>query len=631
MSGILGFVGHSPRPFDIGRLGRAMRLLEDRGLNHQELLLFDRSRHSRLSLDAVSQQSYFSHGSHSSYASAIAMLVQCHVQQEGHASSGADDRVFLSCDGVIDNRSELVRELKAVGYELTNTSQSEVLRAAFDQWGADCLSRLTGSFACAVLDFRRRSLILARDAFGTRPLYYARENGWGLFFASQITALLEVASFARKVNRASLYRYLAYNMMEHGAQTFFAGVEQLSPGHYLEVPLEQPTQSSLIRYRRVVSAPTKLTFDEAVEHLRQLVIRAVASQAGVHNDVGAALSGGFDSSFVVAAFERVKPGAPLALYTCVPIVKGGTFTRSEEAWADLAAAGLRGPVNKVRVPAGDLPASFASLVRLHEEPFSSPVVFAQLQVFRAAQEDGVRVMLSGQGGDTIFATSSDQLLSAVRAQVRHRQWRTAAAILRAGGQLPGSSIRGLAVAAARIVLPEGWQAFARRLRRPVRLDWLKEEWFELDAVGRPDDFGLPMLRLEDRNSLACSILNRMPLLTPELQDFVRSLPAEYLVTPNQPMKSIESAAMRGLVPNTILARRERSGFPVPIREWLGELAPWVDMNITELERFPFFEPRRVRQIWERVQSRDKSMFAAFLVWRWVFLAGWMRVFNVSLD
>ncbi len=89
--------------------------------------------------------------------------------------------------------------------------------------------------------------------------------------------------------------------------------------------------------------------------------------------------------------------------------------------------------------------------------------------------------------------------------------------------------------------------------------------------------------------------------------------------------------MRGLVPDAILERRERYGFPVPIREWLIELAPWVETNMAELERLPFFEPRRMRQIWEGVQSNDTSTSAAFLVWRWVFLAGWMRVFDVGLD
>lgn len=571
----------------------------------------------------------------------IAMLVDHHSPPANYAAPserGKDclddddiDRIFIACHGVVDNLPELLQYLEAAGREIRSPSQLSILCAAFDQWGPDCLSRIKGSFACAVLDFGRRCLFLTRDAFGTRPLYYARESKWGLFFASQISALLEVASTAPSVNRSSLYRYLAYNMMEHGEETFFAGVEQILPGHYLEVSLEKPTQSKLVRYRQVASGATKLTFDQAVEHLRHLVVRAVAAQVGGHTDVGAALSGGFDSSFVAAAFTRARPGAPLSLHTCVPAIKDGTFSRSEEAWADVAAAGLRIPVNKIRVPSEDLPASFASLVCLQEEPFSSPVVFAQLQVFRAAQDNGVKVMLSGQGGDTMFATSPKQLVSAVLRQARRGQWSTAAATLRAGGQLPENRMPGIALAVARTAIPERWRGLASRLRQRRRLDWLKESWFEIESVSQPANLGLPMLRLEDRNSMACSVLNRMPLLTPEIQDFVSSLPPEYLVTPNQPIKSIESAAMQGMVPDAILARRERFGFPAPVREWLIELAPWIDMNIAELERLPFLETGRVRQIWERVQSTDKSISSAFLIWRWIFLAGWMQVFDVSCE
>jgi asparagine synthase (glutamine-hydrolysing) len=241
------------------------------------------------------------------------------------------------------------------------------------------------------------------------------------------------------------------------------------------------------------------------------------------------------------------------------------------------------------------------------------------------------MMLSGQGGDTLFATSAGQLLHAVVAHLRRGHWGSVAALLKAGAQLPQGSFRPLARAATRTVLPGGLRAFARRLAHAPQPDWLKEEWFELDVAGPISDPGLPMLRFEDRNSFACSILNRMPLLTVELQEFVWSLPPEYLVTANQPMKSIESAAMRRLVPDAILDRRERSGFPVPVREWLDELAPWVDMNMAEIARLPFLDPRRVRQVWESVRSQNTSVSAAFLVWRWIFLAGWLRYMDVRLD
>jgi asparagine synthase (glutamine-hydrolysing) len=638
MSGILGFAAVRPQTINVDGLRRALRSLEQRGRDDRSIQLFNNFGPSSLFLEVTSERSLSPFlNSLAPNDTANAMLVGCH-SQEGDLSSAQDrssglpdGRVFLAWDGVIDNGPELTRELLTLGKNLHSDSHHEILLAALDQWGPDCLARMKGSFAFAVVDFHHRRLILARDSFGTRPLYYSRPGSMGLFFASRIGALLELTSATAKANRASLYRYLAHNIMDHGPETFFEGISQIPPGHYIEAPIDNPIEFSLRSVHRIIPAQTKLTFDEAAQCLREMVIRSVTSQAGAQQTLGAAHSGGFDSSFVVAAFERAHPDARLQLYTCVPLVRDGVFSQSEESWADLASSGFRSFINKVRVPAQGLPGEFESLVCLQEEPFSSPVVFAQLQLFRAAYENGVRMMFSGQGGDTIFATSADELLRATLAHLQRGCWEDAARLLRAGAQLPERSLRHLARAAARIVLPGGLRSLVRRFTRPLHHEWLRNGWFEFDAARPIGELGLPMLRFEDRNSVACSVLNRMPLLTVELQDFVRSLPAKYMVTADQPMKSIECAAMRGLVPEAILERRERSGFPVPVREWLYELAPWVDMNMAEIERLPFLEPSAVRRVCESVRSQKISLSAAFLVWRWIFLSGWLRHLNVRLD
>lgn len=633
MSSILGFVGNTPHKVHLGQLRRALQLIEYRGLDDQGILAFDEvTGPSQVILDASPGPSNLTNYLRDT---ATAMLT-CHCLSEHNFSSPADQfkthrRMFVAFDGILDKEADLSEELQRLGRSKRPASQLELLVAALDQWGPHCLSRINGSFALAVLDLHRRTLVLARDAFGTRPLFYTRRNGWGLFFGSNIAAVQEVASLERRVNRRSLYRYLAHNLMEHGADTFFSGIEQVLPGHYLEIPLDKPTQSSLLRYRSAVPVRTRLTFDEAAEHLKELVTRSVAYQVGVRNSVGAAISGGFDSSFVVAAFKRAQLRARLKLYTCVPVVRDGIFSRSEEFWADLVAARFQIPVEAVRVKSEGLPESFASLIRLQEEPFSSPVVYAQLQMFRAARRDGIEIMLSGQGGDTLFAPSTDQLLLAVVAELRRGNLRRVAELIQASRQLSQGSIRELGKAAARTAIPKSLRAFIKPWRRLANPVWLKEKWFELDSTVLEDEPGLPMLRFEDRNSMSCSILNRMPLLTSELKDFVCSLPPEFLIRRDQPMKSIECAAMRGIVPDKILARRERFGFPVPAREWLVELAPWVEMNMAEIERFPFLESRCVRCIWRSVRSLSGPASEAFLVWRWIFFSGWVRHCSVSVE
>src|SRR5262249_25799244 len=349
---------------------------------------------------------------------------------------------------------------------------------------------------------------------------------------------------------------------DHTPETFFEGIEQVPAGGCMEVSLDKPTDISLTHYRRAAATRSNLTHDAAARTLREMVVRSVVSQVAGQQAAGGALSGGFDSSFVAAAFACTQPREHLRLYTCVPTIKNGPFSRSEEHWAVLAAQGHKSPLRKVHVTSEELPVSVESLVRLQEEPFSSPVVFAQWQMFRAVQSDGVRLVLSGQGGDTIFQVSNEQIVRALLANVRQGRWRSAGSLLRAVSRLSEQSVSRLSATAARLALfrePNG----IRKRYRPRNPDWLHQNWFGLDFVDMEGPAGFPMLRFEDRNSTACSIVNRMPLLTPEIHDFVTSLPPELLVTAVQPIKSLECAAMRGMVPGAILQRKERTGFPVP--------------------------------------------------------------------
>jgi len=635
MSGILGFAGNRPQAVSLERMWRALRLLDHRGVEGEGVLLHNGEGFSGFPLTPASHATDDSNARPFEGDTARAMLCCCLTGLEfapaAAPQSGANKRAFLAFDGRLDNEPELGRELQALGEDQRNGSTTDLLLAVYERWGSDWLSHLTGTFAIAYLNLRKRRLLLARDPYGTRPLYFARQPGWGVYFASQIGALLEMAPLERRVNRASLYRYLAYNCMDHAPETFFEEIEQVPAGGCVEISLDKPTEISISNYQRGARTPTDLTRDAAAQTLRDLVVRSAAAQAGGQQAVGVALSGGFDSSFVAAAFGCTEPPERLRLFTCVPTTKSRPFSRSEERWAVLAAEGLKSPLRKICVTSEELPASFESIVRLQEEPFSSPVVYAQWQLFRAAQGDGVRLMLSGQGGDTVFQVSKEQMVQAVLVHLRHGRLGYAASLLKSVSHVPGHSALRLGIAAARMSLFKDANAIRKGLGRPRTPDWIKPSWFALDFAGMEDGPGIPMLRFEDRNSTACAILNRMPLLTPAIHGFVASLPPELLVTVDQPIKSLECEAMRGMVPDAILGRKERTGFPVPVAEWLVELAPWVDSLMAEVERFPFLDGSQVREIWQRVRSKNGSVSAAFLIWRWIFLAGWLNYFGTRLD
>ena len=202
-------------------------------------------------------------------------------------------------------------------------------------------------------------------------------------------------------------------------------------------------------------------------------------------------------------------------------MKRGSFSRSEEPWADLVAGKLQASLHKVRIGSAGLRDEIELLIKTQEEPFSSPVIFAHLQILRAARERGVTLMLSGQGGDTLFTASSEQLLRRVLALVRRGRLRAATALLRSGQHIPQSGNTGLSHAAVRIVVPENLRLAARSFRPPLP-DWLNQKWSGFDQIAPVPAGSLPMLRFEDRDATACSMVNRMPGLTPELQDFAGS-------------------------------------------------------------------------------------------------------------
>jgi asparagine synthase (glutamine-hydrolysing) len=200
-------------------------------------------------------------------------------------------------------------------------------------------------------------------------------------------------------------------------------------------------------------------------------------------------------------------------------------------------------------------------------------------------------------------------------------------------------------------VPGSLRSLLNALRPSLHPDWLNQSWFQhRDGapevhVGKAQEVlrqvlyqdvtrsPLPaLLRYEDRNSMAHSIDNRLPFLTPQIAEFARSLPEEYLVSPEATGKAVLREAMRGLLPNETLNRKDKQGFPVPISEWLLEMEPWARRWLREADQLPFLDQSTMNQVSQRFFGGGKHALAdAFLMWRWIFVAGWARQFELSFD
>jgi asparagine synthase (glutamine-hydrolysing) len=553
--------------------------------------------------------------------------------------SSADGRHHLILNGEIYNYLELRAELEREGVRFRSRSDTEVLLEAWRRWGAGVLPRLTGMFAFALLDTVGGRLVLARDPFGIKPLLHAGWTG-GFAFASEPKALLALPQVSRRVDAQRVYDYLRFGLTDHGDGSMFAAIRSLPPGHWMEVALDDPRPGAPQRYwapdpvRRFAG-----TFEQAADELRARFLDSVRLLLRSDVPVGAALSGGVDSSAIVGAMRALEPGLELHAFSYV----ADDPALSEERWVELAAGASRAVVHRTRASAGDLLADLGPLLAAQDEPFGSTSIYAQHRVFRLAREQGIKVMLDGQGADELLGGYHTFAAARLASLVRQGRLAEAVGFARRASAAPGRGA--LLLWAGEFLLPPGVQApFRRLVGQELVPAWLDARWFAERGVRlQPAKYtfgasrevlreqlvratthsSLPMLlRYEDRNSMAHSIESRVPFLTTGLADFVLGLPEHYIVNRDGGSKAVFRRAMRGLVPDAILDRRDKIGFATPEHVWLPALAPHVERLLADarLARIPALRPEPLRAEWRAILARRPRR--DFRAWRWVNLIEW---------
>jgi asparagine synthase (glutamine-hydrolysing) len=560
-----------------------------------------------------------------------------------------DGRHAVVFNGEIYNYLELRAELEVLGHRFRTRTDTEVLLHAYLAWGCHALSRLVGMFAFAILDLPARQLFLARDQFGIKPLYYV-QSPHGIAFASEIKALLELPDVQRTVHPQRLWEYLRFGRTDHGADTLFDAIKQLPSAHWLTVPLDRPCTLEPIRYWNLdVSEPLNLSLDDAAQRIRQLFLTSVRLHLRSDVPVGAALSGGIDSSAIVAVMRHLEPKLQLHTFSYV----ADDPSVSEEDYLDLAARHVRAVQHKVQLSAAEMVHDLDCLIDCQDEPFGGTSIYAQHRVFRMARQAGITVMLDGQGADEMLGGYRWYVAARLASLFRQRKWTEALSFLHHVRRLPGNggSI-GLFLRAAGFLLPRSAQALSRRfVGKDLMLPWMNERWFfehgvEPNAPCRPNSrdvlrdelqqtllaSNLPMLlRYEDRNSMAHSIESRVPFLTVPLAEFILRLPEEYLISPKGTTKNVFRLAMRGLVPEQILERKDKIGFATPERTWLTHLRPWVDETLRSdlAKAIPPLKLAAAKREWQSIRSGRQPWDGR--AWRWVNLIRWAERFQVRFS
>jgi asparagine synthase (glutamine-hydrolysing) len=574
----------------------------------------------------------------------------------GHQPMGGEPgAVWLVYNGEIYNYLELRAELQEYGHIFRTDTDTEVIRAAYQHWGPECLSRFNGIWAFTLWDHARQCLFMARDRFGVKPLYYSEQDG-KFAFASEIKALVGRQGIRFDPDDTAIYQYLVDGVLPNpqGGQTFFRGVQGLPPGHAMTVQRHAATRQ---RYWTLPSPAQRLPQGAAVDAVaryRELFLDAVRLQLRADVPVGTCLSGGLDSSSIVCAVHRFMTQEGLSTAQIGEKQKtfsavyhtAGSYNERPYIETVLHATSAEG---NFTFPSGEwLQQDMERLVWHQEEPFQSTSIFAQWCVMSKVRERGVKVLLDGQGADELLGgyRPFDQFLSDLLRQGHLAQL---FAEVRALSTHSDSPISPVLVRALAWQLPAQWWEPIRHYRARKRRD---EAMLQADfaaqyaAAALPDwwprsvhrhleshlrhlveESSLPhLLRYEDRNSMAFGIEARVPYLDHRLAQFIfRDAPGWRL---HQGWtKWIMRKAMAGTVPDAIVWRRDKVGFETPERTWVHQwchTAP--DLFGEKAHSGVYLDLGAVRR---RLASWTAQDGAARLLWRWINLEVWLRVWHLA--
>jgi asparagine synthase (glutamine-hydrolysing) len=574
------------------------------------------------------------------------------LSPSGHQPmSSSDGRLWMVFNGEIYNYLELRQELAGLGFTFHTGTDSEVILAAYQAWGANCLQRFNGMWGMAIWDIQERSLFLSRDRFGVKPLYYVYEQNT-FAFASEIKALVGSNGLKFNPEPQSIYHYLSRGRLPGGRSeaTFFAGVHSLPPGYAIQVD-----RSGVKVYRywnletQAESEPQP--FELLVEEYRALFEDAVSLRLRSDVAVGTCLSGGIDSSAIVCVINRLMAqkgftneqiGQQQRTFSAVYEMQGPF---NERAFVDkvlnaLVASGAPAQGNFTWPNVERLRDEAERMIWHQDEPFQSTSIFAQWCVMSKVRERGVTVLLDGQGADEIlggYRPFRKYLGDLLRANQYAAAWREARAIgvnTDVNGWRYFIPALGYRLSGWISHMERGWQSDLNALAPGFKAAGKK--WHDrLVDQARPtldrhlrdqlEDSSLPhLLRYEDRNSMAFSIEARVPFLDYRFVGYNFGPAAAWRIRDGW-TKYVLRRAIQPWVPEEIVWRKDKVGFATPEKHWLRQ---WLEMD-----RAWLFEPWLSQDylskevVKGRIEEWIQNGGRMPPVWRWVNLELWLRAWQ----
>jgi asparagine synthase (glutamine-hydrolysing) len=541
-------------------------------------------------------------------------------------------RLWITFNGEIYNYVELRQELERLGREFQSHSDTEVILAAYDQWGSDCFARLRGMWGLVLIDGPRRIAVVSRDRLGIKPVYLAKARDL-IGIASEIKQFVSMPGVAFKPNEPVVRDYL-WTGYEQPGQTFFAGITPLPEGTWQSVDLTSGDVSEPHAFwhpERIASEVADA--DEAARLFREKLVDSVSIHLRSDVPVGCALSGGLDSSAIAGCVKHLANGSARPLETFSVIFPGCAV--DEQPYVRQVVEHCHcSPHFSTPTPEQFLD-DLDRFLWIHDEPVGSLAQYACYALARLTRSCSVPVTLNGQGGDEILAGYWQSYFMHLRGLFRSgRMLRLGWSFARA--MLPGGNpelVRQVPVMLGRYRARRSAAADLERERHDSdnpsvasRLDELMAMNEQQRRVYEIRQLYLPrLLKWDDRNFMAFGVEGRYPFLDHQLIELALSFSPATLYSHGW-IKEPLRRGLHGMLPESILRRRTKFGFETPQSDWLrGPLRPLLENWVNgDAPIWTYAERGKVRALCEEVWSRQtigdesgQSLMRLFLADRWL--------------
>ena len=527
-------------------------------------------------------------------------------------------------NGAIYNFPELREELRRYGYDFRTNTDTEVILAAYDHWGEACVHHFNGMWAFAIYDSRKQQLFCSRDRFGIRPFYYL-DDGNHFAFASEVKAFGAIPGLQFRLNEVRAYEFLALGWQAHTEECMVEGIRQLPAGSCATYRLDKQELEIRPYYRLEgqIRKPEGKTFEDRKQHFGELLQDSVRLRLRADVPVALSLSGGLDSSSVLAVQQQLQPKQPLDCFSVV--FPGARF--DETPYVDAMAQLYQPPLKKLAPSFEDIMGGLGQCCWFQDEPVASAAVIAHLQLLQFIRRHGFKVMLNGQGGDEILGGYNKFYWPFYKELVRTSPWR-----------LPGE-IAGL-LRRSPPPLSEGWRRFQRSRSLPAAPGWLQPGFIpapeHLFRRSRDQDVaacsrnlirevGLPvLLQYEDRNAMANGVESRLPFMDHRLVEYCLNLPPEDKIR-HGVRKYMLRQEMAGRLPRAVLHRYDKMGFPTPQVEWMEEHSALFLQQLKEITQHSgIFAESLIALASAALEKKERSFYP--VIWRVVGFGAWEERF-----